>query len=119
MTKKRGFAMYRITLVLGLLVTPAFAMEKYTPEECAGIEKMLNKCTKPIGRGWTTCHPGGGASYLLLQGKYPNDWGQHCWWEGTKNYCEWNHATQELFDLCEKICQHQITPRDALYNYCP
>jgi hypothetical protein len=55
---KRRFAMLRVALALGLLVTPA-AAEEYTQQDCETLDIMLNNCSdkpecKPVRSAYET-----------------------------------------------------------------
>ncbi|MBR1153735.1 hypothetical protein [Bradyrhizobium sp. JYMT SZCCT0428] len=112
-------------LILGLLATPALAID-YTPEECDGIGRVFDSCALVLApKIFTRCGvpsgARGGPDFLRLPKKYPNDWGDiNCRDNGSGKWnCDDGPARAQLFDLCQKICDQEANPEDALRNYCP
>jgi hypothetical protein len=113
-----------VALALGLLVTPAIALD-YTTEECAGIERVLNACPLVLApKVFTRCGLAigyiGGRDFLQLKDNYPNDWGWiNCREHDLKLDCDEGPAMQQIQDLCQEVCDRKITPMDALQKFCP
>src|SRR5215472_8422046 len=104
---KRRFAMLRVTLALGLFVTPAIA-EEYTEPECETLDIMLNNCTeKPLCQSVLTGYEA--RRFKELQAAHPS------WLKELDLPPE-----QRAFNkVCNKVCEGKVTPLDALEKFCP
>lgn len=118
--------MYRVALALGLLATPAFAID-YAPDECEALNRVLHACIAILDpHAYTRCGVAsgflGGPAFLRLKDKYPDEWGfeLNCREnEAGKRNCDKGPAWEPLHSLCQKICDRKISPREALNSYCP
>lgn len=119
--------MYRVVLALGLLITPAAAIE-YTQKECDALVRVFGLCPdvviakngnrKACGQVYGFV---GGPDFTGLREKYPNEWGDiNCREnEGGKTLCEDGPAWKPLRELCQQLCDQKIKQSEALAPYCP
>jgi hypothetical protein len=90
-------------------------LERYTTEECAWIEKMLNQCTLAVV-GRKACDPmipGNRSYFWLLEDKYPHDWGFQVDChdnDAGKFVCDEGPAVRQIYDMCQEVCNGKTNP---------